>query len=460
MLIGAVNEGEKPDISIDDGSDDGVDERVAMLSDEKPPLCRSIAQWCGALGLAFLLSMEAMGYQALLPALYKSGQFQWVCPGPTVEPTSLGAACPEQQARLDLMFTCGYAGLNLAAFPVGILLHRYPPKYIACGAFLVKSVAYALLAAGTDGAGAWLGDDRYQDLAIPAYALVASLGLSACLPFLSLPPLLFGAAAAGLANSSLMGAADASTLGYYLVREVYLHSSIPLRTLFMGYAVLALLGSACGYLVLGPVPSSADQARKATGEVLPVVPRLFSAKFGVILFWHCCFFASKYFYMTNVTAEVRWLSGSDDEAYSLNTVFSIIMPATGILTPVVGWLLSKGMRVSILVNTLLAAVLMVASCVYWTPLQYAMLFCIAASRFMVFSIIPTLCGLPETFGFEGGVFFSIASGVAGLLSAANYGLSAVCRHYDTYLVVNLCLGSLCMVATGVLLAYLGHIGIR
>eukprot|EP00754_Rhynchopus_humris_P040299 Rhum_TRINITY_DN23350_c0_g1::Rhum_TRINITY_DN23350_c0_g1_i1::g.177768::m.177768 len=422
----------------------------------------AVLRWCGVLCIALFLSMEAMGYQALLPALYQAKQFEWECTDAEVAACGqrkTKACCTEQQSRLDLMFTLAYVFLNLATVPLSALMHRYPPRYITCGAFLIKSVSYVLLALSTDGAEAWLGSVKWQNMSLVAYTLVASMGLSACLPFLSLPAYLFGPVWMGLASSSLMGASDASSVGYYAVRMLYLHTELKLREIFLAYAVLAIGGAACSYQLLLPLGSAASEARKEseTGEIEPVLQRLTSGKFLALLQWYCAFFVVKYFFMTNITAEGQWLTGNDDRAYALNTAFSLIMPATGILAPLVGWLLAKGMRLSICVNAGLCAVLLVCSTVKVYALQYGMLVSVAASRFMVFSIMPTLCAHPKMYGPEGGVFFSIMSGIGGAVSLVNFGLTALSRN--SFMAVNITLCSLCLVATVVLTRYLTSAGI-
>ena len=416
--------------------------------------------------------MEAMGYQALLPALYSSGQFEWLCSDEDVALCDAThrrteSCCHAQQRRLDLMFTLAYVGLNVASLPLSALMHRFPPRYITSTALFLKVFAYILLALSTDGASPWLGSSHYQDLALVAYMMVASLGICACFPFLSLPAHLFPVAYMGLACSSLMGSADASSIGYYVVRVLYLQAGVKLRTMFLCYAGISLIASVASWRLLYPLRSAKEEAALAKErnktedddeETQGVLARMCSVKFFSLLQWFCAFFICKYFYMTNITSEAKWLTDNDDRALDMNTAFSIIMPATGVLTPLVGWLLGKGFKVSLLVNCGLAVMLMVCSCVKVYAVNYGMLVAVAASRFMVFSIMPTLCSHPDVWGPEGGVFFSAMSGIAGALSMANFGFTALSHH--SFLPMNLALGAMCVAATAWLVSYLNGVHIK
>ena len=413
-----------------------------------------ILKWIAVLLICCSLSLDSMGYQGILPALYKSGQFQWLCSDEEANqpPSTHHSACGVQQQRLDLLFTLGYAGLNVAGLPLGFLLKKCRPSKIVFWSFVAKSLAYILLAFGTDG-GSFLGisSHKYQYVLLLAYPMVSVFGFWGTFPFLCLPDYLFPAAYVVTVKCTLLSAVDFSSVWYYLVRIMYVDAGISFHAIFIVYAALALAGAFASHRILKDIPID--------GSDSPLQHSFLSLNFFMIFQWLTAFMVTKYFYMTNLLDVIKWVTGSEHKAYTVNVVFSVLLPLTGLLIPATSWIINKGYRHAIVVNLFFSIAVVVFTSVDAYPLQLVFPFFLAGSRFLVFSIVPPLCSNSKVFGDDGNIIFCIIGAAAGFVTFSNLALGAAARSEDTYLPYGIGFGVWCLLSTVILYKHLTNIGV-
>ena len=370
----------------------------------------------------FCTSMIVVGFQGILP---------------TFDDCSVWNASRGEHGRaasnsaLDNMYTAATSAINISALFVGFYIRRVGPRVACATGGLIVALGALLFA--------FASKLDVPQLWTIGYIVMASGGPFVCFSMFTLPSLV-DARHQALVVSMVIGSLDASALVMYLLNVVHKNTGACEKDLFLGFAALPLLlVFASLWLFQRPASSASPNGKEeeesdlekpltenASGDVSPkaaiavegpwvagedekTLTILRSPEFMLAILWAGMFLTSKYFYIENVEAQLSWISGGD--AHRVNTgvsVFSVMLPAAGLFTPITAALFDKGGIVfSLTLMGFLQLLVGVCSVIPVYPLQFVTMAALVFNRFFFFAAAPIVLtklwgsrGINELYGIQ------------------------------------------------------------
>ncbi len=190
------------------------------------------------------------------------------------------------------------------------------------------------------------------------------------------------------------------------------------------------------------------------GRRYPTNRQLFTGRpFVVFALWSIAFIVAKYFYMTNVYAQLLWVTGEDRRGDTPHAdmgalVFSAILPAAAVFTPATSYVLDHfNAHVAVVVMGVVATILGATSSIQIYGLQYVTIVGLVFNRFFYFAAAPFL--LQKMYGERGiNVVYGVALFVAAACNTSNYlwtYLSEEVLH--SFLEMNAALNAACLASS-------------
>ena len=412
--------------------------------------------------------MVIVGFQGVLPTFDDCGVWD-------ANRTANGKT--QSNAALDNMFTLATSAINISSLFVGFYIARFGPR-VACATGGIVITSGALIFA-------FASQLQIKALWTAGYVIMASGGPFVCFSMFTLPPSV-GVQHQALVFSLVIGSLDASALVMYILNVIHEQTGACEKDLFIGFAVLPLLLIPLS-LWLFPRQAGSDEtarqrsvdsinsallangSRDATlnsednytslsesvkveetklegpwvkGEEVSTGAILMSSEFALAILWAGMFVTSKYFYMENVAAQLSWITGGAANEVNMGVkVFSIMVPAAGLFTPVTAYLFDKGgIVLALTLMGFIQASIGIMSVIPSYPLQYVTMLLLVFNRFFFFAAAPIV--LTKLWGSRGiAELYGIQLFLAAVLNLSNFLWTYVTNHvtHGSFFALNLIL---------------------
>lgn len=236
------------------------------------------------------------------------------------------ASCPQQTLSLAIVYTTSQFFAVASSLPVGFLMDASNPETVCCFGLCLIIVGCVFVSHISEPASS-------SSLIGPAFSLISAGGSATFFPTLRMSERFQGyeSIVITLFNSLF----DASAMVLPVVLIIY-SLGVSRRTIFIGLAILALLGIPATLLVAKLIPSK-RQANDPSFNFSQLTAVIWSRRFGVLTAFTSLHVLRSNSYLGTVGDSLKHMG--DDGTYT--RVFGLMLPLGVITTPVVGRLIDR-----------------------------------------------------------------------------------------------------------------------